>query len=297
MREAWRRGIGKVVAAPVVLLIISIVTVQIGSSIAKDLYTLTAPLSVAWLRLGAAAIILGLLTRPRLTGRSASDWAWVIGYGVSMAAMNVTFYEAIQRIPVGMAVTLEFLGPLGVSVALSRRWHDLIWVGLAGVGVVLLGASPGDLDPIGVLWALAAACLWAGYILLAGPTGRRWSGVDGVAVAFWIGFLGVTPIMLLAGAFPAPLAQVWLIGAAVGLLSSVIPYGIEMVVLRRIEPRIFGVLMSLEPAVAALAALMLLGETLRPIEMAAMACVVAASIGVVRTAGLSPADASAEEGR
>lgn len=299
MRKRLRSGVARLSAAPIALLLISITTVQLGSSIAKDLYTLAAPLSVAWLRLGAAAIILGLLTRPKLTGRSKSDWGWVVGYGVSMAAMNVTFYEAIQRIPVGMAVTLEFLGPLGVSVALSRRWRDLVWVGLAGVGVALLGFSPGDLDPIGVLWALAAAALWAAYILLAGPTGRRWSGVDGVAVAFWVGFLGVTPIMLTLDAFPAPIAKVWLVGAAVGLLSSVIPYGIEMVVLRRIEPRIFGILMSLEPAVAALAALILLGETLRPVEVVAMACVVAASIGVVRTARRSPentTEAAAEEG-
>ncbi len=288
MRERLRSGVARLSAAPVVLLLISITTVQLGSSVAKDLYSLADPLSVAWLRLGAAAIILGLITRPKLTGRSASDWGWVVAYGVSMAAMNVTFYQAIERIPVGMAVTLEFLGPLGVSVALSRRLRDLIWVALAGVGVVLLGFSPGDLDPIGVLWALAAAALWGGYILLAGPTGRRWSGVDGVAVAFWVGFLGVTPIMLAAGAFPPPLVNVWLIGAAVGLLSSVIPYGIEMVVMRRIEPRIFGILMSLEPAVAALAALVLLGETLRPVEVVAMACVVAASIGVVRSSRKAP---------
>lgn len=287
--KQWvRAGAARLSGAPIVMLLISIATVQIGSSIAKDLYSAAQPLTVAWLRLGAAALILGAVTRPRLTGRSASDWGWVAGYGACMAAMNVTFYFAIERIPVGMAVTLEFLGPLGVSVALSRRFRDLLWVGLAALGVALLGFSPGVLDPVGVAWALAAGALWAGYILLAGPTGRRWAGVDGVAVAFGIGFAGVTPLMLVAGAFPAPSLHVWLVGAAVGLFSSVVPYGIEMGVMRRIEPRIFGILMSLEPAVAALAALILLGETLRPVELVAMGCVVAASIGVVRSARRQP---------
>lgn len=299
MKQWWRETLARLLGAPIVMLLISIATVQIGSSIAKDLYSAAAPLTVAWLRLGAAAVILGLVTRPRLTGRTAADWGWVTAYGACMAAMNVTFYLAIERIPVGMAVTLEFLGPLGVSVALSRRLRDLAWVGLAAIGVALLGFAPGDLDPVGVLGALAAGALWAGYILLAGPTGRRWAGVDGVAVAFWIGFLGVTPLMLAAGAFPAPSLHVWLVGAAVGLFSSVVPYGIEMGVMRRIEPRIFGILMSLEPAVAALAALLLLGETLRPVEILAMACVVAASIGVVRTARKTTAtgtELAADEG-
>jgi len=206
--------------------------------------------------------------------------------------MNVTFYLAIERIPIGMAVTLEFLGPLGVSVALSRRARDLLWVGLAAVGVALLGFSPGDLDPVGVFWALAAACLWAGYILLAGPTGRRWSGVSGVAVAFWVGLAGLTPVVWALDLFPAAVPAVWGLGLMIGLLSSAIPYGLEMMALRRIEPRIFGILMSLEPAAAALFALALLGETLRPIEILAMACVVVASIGVVRSS--RPARPSAD---
>ena len=141
------------------LVVVAIASVQLGSSLAKDLYTSAAPLSVAWLRLLGAAVALGLITRPRLTGRSASDWAWVVAYGLCLAGMNVTFYLAIERIPIGMAVTLEFLGPLGVSVALSRRARDLLWVGLAAAGVALLGFSPGGLDPVGVAWALCAAAL------------------------------------------------------------------------------------------------------------------------------------------
>ena len=274
------------------LVVVAIASVQLGSSLAKDLYSAAAPLTVAWLRLLGAAVVLGLITRPRLRARSASDWAWVVAYGLCLAGMNVTFYLAIERIPIGMAVTLEFLGPLGVSVALSRRARDLLWVGLAAVGVALLGFSPGDLDPVGVFWALAAACLWAGYILLAGPTGRRWSGVSGVAVAFWVGLAGLTPVVWALDLFPAAVPAVWGLGLMIGLLSSAIPYGLEMMALRRIEPRIFGILMSLEPAAAALFALALLGETLRPIEILAMACVVVASIGVVRSS--RPARPSAD---
>ena len=140
----------RLASAPVVLVIIAIASVQLGSSLAKDLYSAAAPLTVAWLRLLGAAVVLALITRPRLRARSASDWAWVVAYGLCLAGMNVTFYLAIERIPIGMAVTLEFLGPLGVSVALSRRARDLLWVGLAAVGVALLGFSPGDLD----LWLL-----------------------------------------------------------------------------------------------------------------------------------------------
>ena len=277
-----------------VLVLIAIASVQFGSSLAKDLYASAEPLTVAWLRLLGAAVVLGVLTRPRLMGRSASDWVWVTAYGVCLAAMNVTFYLAIERIPIGMAVTLEFLGPLGVSVALSRRARDLAWVGLAALGVALLGVSPGDLDPVGVGWALVAGALWAGYILLAGPTGRRWSGVSGVSVAFWVGLVGLTPFVLFLDLLPVAVPAVWGIGLLLGLLSSAIPYGLEMVALRRIEPRIFGILMSLEPAAAAMFALVVLGETLRPIEIVAMACVVIASIGVVRTSRPSGSSRRAE---
>lgn len=279
------RGWGERLAgAPVVLLLIAIASVQLGSSLAKDLYSAAGPLTVAWLRMLGAALVLGILTRPRLRGRSRADWFWVIAYGLCLAGMNVTFYLAIERIPIGMAVTLEFLGPLGVSVALSRRARDFVWVGLAAVGVALLGVAPGDLDPIGVMWALVAGALWAGYILLAGPTGRRWSGVSGVAVAFGVGLIGLTPIVALFDLWPPLVVGVIGVGLLIGLLSSAIPYGLEMIALRRLEPRIFGILMSLEPAAAALFALMLLGERLRPVEMVAMACVVVASIGVVWSA-------------
>lgn len=280
---ATRSLIERLTGAPVLLVLVAIASVQLGSSLAKDLYSSAAPLTVAWLRLLGATVVLGLLTQPRLRGHTKVDWAWVVAYGLCLAGMNVTFYLAIERIPIGMAVTLEFLGPLGVSVAHSRRARDLLWVALAAVGVLLLGFSPGLLDPVDIAWALTAGALWAGYILLAVPVGRRWSGVSGVAVAFWVGLLGLTPLVLWLGLLPPALPAVWGTGLAIGLLSSAIPYGLEMIALRRIEPRVFGILMSLEPAAAALFALLVLGEGLHPIEIVAMACVIAASIGVVRS--------------
>lgn len=268
---------------PVLLVLIAIASVQFGSSLAKDLYSAAGPLTVAWLRLLGAAVVLALLTRPKLRGQTRADWFWVVAYGLCLAGMNVTFYLAIERIPIGMAVTLEFLGPLAVAVAGSRRARDFVWVGLAGAGVALLGFTPGDLDPLGVVYALVAAACWALYIVVAKPLGRSWEGVSGVTGAVLIGAIVMVVPVVLLDAWPPPVAGIWAQGLAVGLLASVIPYGLEIIALRRMAANVFGILMSLEPAFAALAALLILGEQLRPAELIAMACVIAASIGVVRS--------------
>ena len=269
--------------SPVLLVLAAIVTVQLGSSFAKGLFAHTGPVQVTWLRLLGGALVLALVARPAIRGRSRADWGWVLAYGLSMALMNLAFYLAIQRIPIGMAVTIEFLGPLGVSVLSSRRARDFLWVALAGLGVALLGFTPGELDLVGVLFALVAAVCWGGYILLARPVGRAWPGVTGLTVALWVGVVSVGLLVVAAGQWPPAQPRLLAWGLGIGLLSSVIPYGLEMVALRSVEPRIFGILMSVEPAVAALFAFLLLGEALRPVELVAMACVVIASIGAVRT--------------
>ena len=274
-------------ASPVLLVLIAISTVQVGSSVAKDLYAEVTPLTVTWLRLASAALILGVVARPRLTGRRPREWGWLGAYALAMVGMNVTFYLAIERIPIGMAVTLEFLGPLAVAVAGSRRARDFVWVGLAGAGVALLGFTPGDLDPVGVALALTAAAFWALYIVVAKPVGRSWEGVSGVTGAVMIGAVALAVPVMLMDAWPPPVADIWAQGLAVGLLASVIPYGLEIVALRRMPSNVFSILMSLEPAFAALAALVILGESLRPVELVAMACVIAASIGVVRSGARS----------
>lgn len=264
------------------LVVASILSVQVGAAIAKGLFGEIGPTAMVLLRLATSAVVLTAWTRPRLRGRTATDWAVVIGFGLSVVGMNWAIYQSFARIPLGMAVTIEFLGPLAIAVFGSRRPRDVVWVVLAGTGVALLGFSPGRLDPLGVAYALLAAALWGAYILLSGRTGRRWEGLSGLAVASIVAALVVTGPALAAGAGKLLDPRVLAIGAAVGVLSSVIPYSLEITALRTMTPKVFGILMSLEPAVAALAALVLLGERPSVAEVAAMACVVAASVGASR---------------
>lgn len=267
---------------PVWLVLAAIVSVQVGAALAKGLFGQVSPLSVAWLRLLAAAVVLLMVARPRLTGRGGRDWWLVLGYSVCLVTMNVAIYHSFARIPLGLAVTLEFLGPLTVALLGSRRARDLIWVGLAGVGVLLLGWSPTALDPIGVGLALLAGAAWAGYIVLSGPTGARWSGASAVTMASVLGAVVLAvPAVLVDG------SQLWdvrllAVAGLVGLLSSVLPYSLEIAALQRLRAGVFGILMSLEPAAAALAALVLLGELLSGFDWLAVLCVVVASVGATR---------------
>ena len=268
---------------PAVWLVLGgIVSVQFGAAIAKGLFDEIHPTALVWLRLVTSAVALLVIARPRLTGRSGRDWATVVGFGLSLGVMNWSIYQAFARIPLGIAVTLEFIGPLTVALSGSRRWRDLTWVLLAGAGVVLLGAEPAHLTVAGVLFALLAGASWGAYILLSAGTGRRWPGLDGLAVASVIATLLLTPAAIVRndGAFTDP--RLLGLGAAVGLLSSVIPYSFEITALRRIRPSLFGILMSLEPAVAALAALLVLHEFLTGTQWIAVCCVVAASVGATR---------------
>lgn len=282
-----------VVPAPA-LVLTGIVSLQVGAALAKDLFAVVPPTAMVLLRTLTAAVVLMAVLRPRWRGRSKGDWLTVLGFGVCLSVMNVAIYQAFARIPLGTAVTIEFLGPLAVAVAGSRRPVDFLWVGMAGVGVVLLGFDPVGLDPAGVAFALLAAGCWAAYILLSRRTGRRWSGTSGLAVASVVGVLVlIGPAVAEAG--PTLLRpQVLLVGAAVGLLSSVVPYSLELTALRRMSPRVFSIWMSLEPAAAALAALLLLGELLTPLQWVATTLVVLASAGAsrapraLRTSSLPP---------
>jgi inner membrane transporter RhtA len=269
---------------PAVWLVISgIISVQFGAAIAKNLFHLIPPTAMVWLRLVSSAIILLIMARPRLRGQSRRDWLIVLGFGVSLMTMNWAIYQSFARIPLGIAVTIEFLGPLTVAVIGSRRLTDLIWVGLAGTGVALLGLSKATLTLAGVGFALIAALAWACYILLSAETGRRWPGLNGLAIASMVGAIALAPPAILETGSRLLSPTVLALGVAVGLLSSVIPYSFELMALRRIPPRLFSILMSLEPAAAALAAMIVLGEFLTPVQWLAMACVVIASIGATRT--------------
>jgi inner membrane transporter RhtA len=269
--------------SPIWLVLLGILSVQFGAAVAKTLFDEVAPTTIVWLRLVTSAAVLLAIARPALRGRTRTDWLVVVAFGLVLGLMNWSIYQSFARIPIGLAVTLEFVGPLTLAVLGSRRARDLVWVGLAGLGVLLLGVQPGDLTWAGVGFALLAGASWAAYILLSAQTGRRWQGIDGLAVASVVATLLLTPLAL--GRYAGQLAdlRILVLGALVGLLSSVIPYTCELVALRTLRPAVFSILMSLEPAVAALAGLIVVHELLGPLQLAAMACVVAASVGATRS--------------
>jgi inner membrane transporter RhtA len=268
---------------PVWLVIFPIGTVQLGAAIAKNVFDDAAPMTLVWLRLATSAVVLTVMVRPSLRGRTPEDWRVAITFGVVLGTMNWSIYESFARIPLGIAVTIEFLGPLGLAVVSSRRARDLIWVVLAGAGVALLGVERGDLTLAGVAFALLAGASWAAYILLSVSTGRRWPGLDGLTVASVVATVLMAPLLASFSGRGIGHPHVILLGALVGLLSSVIPYSLEMVALRTLPARVFGILMSLEPATAALVAALVLGEWLTPLQVVAIACVTAASVGAART--------------
>jgi inner membrane transporter RhtA len=260
------------------------VSVQFGGALAVTLMPRAGALGVVAIRLLVAAVVLLLVCRPRLRGHSRTDWGTVVVFGVTMAAMNGLFYQAVARIPLGPAVTLEVLGPLALSVLASRRAINLLWAGLALAGVFLLGGGGfGDLDPLGAAFALGAGAMWAAYIVFSARAGRRFPQADGLALAMAVGALLFLPLGIAESgtklADPVTLG----LGAAVALLSSVLPYTLELLALRRLPASTFAILMSLEPALAATAGFLILDQALSATEAAAIALVVAASMGAVRT--------------
>ncbi|MFV0259685.1 MAG: EamA family transporter [Acidimicrobiales bacterium] len=274
--------------SPLWLVVGGIVSVQVGAAVAKGLFAPTSPTSaspttVVWLRLATTAVLVGLAVRPRLRGRSRHDWRVVAGFAVGLGLMNWSIYQSLARIPLGTAVTIEFLGPLAVTVVMSRRRRDLLWAALAAVGVAALGFDPGAVTPAGVAFALLAACGWAGYILLGPRLGRQWRGGDGLAVASALAAAVLAPLAIAADTGSLASPRVVMLGVAVGVLSSVIPYSLELSALQRIPQSVFSVLMSLEPAVATLVAMVILGELLGPIQWLATGAVVTASIGATRS--------------
>jgi inner membrane transporter RhtA len=237
------------------------------------------------LRIVFAAVMLGILWRPSLRGHSSAD-LWLVGaFGLSLAAMNLTFYESLDRIPLGAAVTCEFVGPLGVAVFGSRRRLDLVWVVLAAAGILLLAAPSGSgLNAPGVALALIAGGLWAAYILLTARVGRVFPGGNGLALAMGVAAVLILPVGIAQGGSNLLDPGVLAAGLGIAVLSSLIPYSLEMEALRRLPAHIFGVLMSLEPAAAAVAGLIVLGQVLKANEWAGMALVIVASAGATRYA-------------
>jgi len=283
-----RRDLAAVPAPALVLFAIG--SVQFGAALARTLFDRAGPAGTVMLRALFAAVVVTALWPPRLRGREASDLWLAAAFGVALAAMNLAFYEALARVPLGVAVTLEFVGPLGVAVAGSRRALDGLWVLLAAAGVLLLAAPGGGaVDPLGAVLALTAGLFWAAYILLSARTGRAFPGGSGLAVAMCVAAALLLPVGILAAGARLLDARVLLIGAGVALLSSAVPYSLELEALRRLPPAVFGVLLSLEPAVAALAGFLILGQTLALHDLGGIALVVVASAGAALASSRAPA--------
>ncbi|GLF97252.1 EamA family transporter [Streptomyces yaizuensis] len=282
-------GVGADTAAgsrfgPVGLVVAGALSVQFGAAVAVLLMPRAGAFGVVTLRLVLAALVLLVICRPRLRGHSRADWSTVVGFGAAMGGMNILFYQAVDRIPLGAAVTLEVLGPLALSVIVTRRLVNVVWAGLALAGVVLLSGGGFDrLDPVGAICALAAGGMWAAYIVFAARTGQRFPQADGLALALCVGALISLPLGVAEAGTTLLDPEVLALGLGVALLSSVLPYTLELLALRRLPASTFAVLMSLEPAVAAGAGFLVLSQALSGVDAVAMALVIAASMGAVRT--------------
>ncbi|MBE7380364.1 MAG: EamA family transporter [Leptolyngbya sp. SIO1E4] len=255
-------------------------SIHSGAAIAKSLFAQVTPFGMVSLRLSLGALVLILLTRPRWRHHSWQEYRLLGLLGLSMGVMNTLLYHAIAYIPIGVAVTLEFVGPLGVALAHSRRGVDWLWVALAAAGVTLLAPIGGfSLHPLGVVLALMAGACWAAYIILSAQVGKVFPGSEGVAMAITAGAIVILPFGIAAEGTNLLSPLVLLLGLAVAILSSALPYSLEMAALRQLPIKVFGVLMSLEPAVASFIGLMILGEQLSLRMIVAICLVSLASAG------------------
>ncbi len=269
--------------APVGTLLLAMLSFQCGAALAKQLFPLMGAQGTTAMRLGLGTLILWVVRRPwrRLAGRDG--WIWLWGYGLTLGLMNLCFYMALRTIPLGIAVALEFIGPLTIALVGSRRAWDFLWAGLVLAGLVLLlpwRAQVDTLDTVGVLYAMGSAVGWAAYILLGRRAGAAFGG-DTVALGSAIGALVAVPVgvMHAGGALCSPAALPFALGVAV--LSSALPYSLEMYALTRLPARTVGILMSIEPALGALLGLALLDERLNALQWLAITAIIAASVGTV----------------
>ena len=269
---------------PVGAVLTSILSLQFGAAFATTLFSQIGPAGATTLRLTIAAIILGVIVRPRWSRWSNRQRKGIFALGIALAVMNGAFYLALDTVPIGTAVTIEFLGPLTLAAVLSRRWADGAWVLLAFGGVLLLGLGDhgeSGLDPIGVMFALIAATAWAGYIVAGSHLAATLPSADGLAGASIVAAVLTLPFGVVSGGSELLDPTMLAAGAAVAVLSSVIPYSLEMWALRSLAKKVFAVLIALEPAAAALAGVLVIGQTLDAFTLVAIALVVTAGVGTV----------------
>ncbi|WP_127473549.1 EamA family transporter [Microbacterium sulfonylureivorans] len=277
----------------VLLVVVGLACQEVGASLAVLLFPTVGPLGMVMLRLVFSAVLLLLIARPAIRGHSRSDWTGVVWFGVVLATMNALFYLALERLPLGVTVTIEVLGPLALSIVAARRASAWLWALLALVGVVSLGGGGWDrLDPLGVVFALGAAASWAFYILASARVGRAFPKLDGLALAMTVGAVIALPFGIADAGTALLRLEIVALGAAVAVLSSTIPYALELVALRRLPAAVFAILMSLAPATAAIAGFVFLGQHLTWPEIVGICLVIAASIGAVLSSARAAREAA-----
>ncbi|MFV8372286.1 EamA family transporter [Flavobacterium sp. LB2P74] len=265
---------------PLPAVLLAIISVQSGAAIAKGLFPAIGAAGTASLRIGISALLLLAVYRPNVKKITVNQWKLVIPYGLSLGAMNLIFYLSIERIPIGLAVTLEFIGPLLVAVFGSKRIIDFFWVLLAATGIVLIAPwSNNGLDLLGVLFALLAGSLWAAYIVLGGKISKIMKGGDAVTIGMLFASILIVPFGILGNGLSNLTPQLLGLGFALALLSSAIPFTLEMKALGQLPARTFSILMSLEPAAASICAFIFLQEYLTFNEILAVFFVIIASAG------------------
>ena len=261
----------------------SCVSLQFGAALAMSLFPLVGPWTTTLCRLFLSGLLLTLVMRPQAHQWSQSQWVSVAFFGLSLGTMNAFFYVAISHIPLGTAVTIEFIGPLVLSAVLSHSIRDVLWVGLAMVGVGLFGVERlfelSSLRPVGVVCALGAGLFWALYILAADNAGKKVTGTGVIAIVLLIGSLPSTPLGMANLFMVATDAHLLLLAIGTAILASLVPYTLEFLALRRLPPSTFGILLSMEPAVAATAGWLLLNQHMGVLGMLAVCLVVSACVG------------------
>lgn len=266
---------------PTSLLLTSIVSIQVGAAIAVNLFPAIGPVAVTFLRLAFAAVVLLVVTRRSIDATVRRNAGPVILLGVVIAATNLSFYGSISRIPLGIAVAIEFVGPLGLAAATSRKSLDFAWIGLAGLGLALLTPDIGTaLDPLGVALALVAGVGWAGMVVLSRKVGQTVTGHAGLALAMLVGAAFALPFELVIGGLGRLDVAILAGTAIVAVLSTALPLSLEFEALKRVSAPTYGIVMALEPVAAAVAGAVLLSQGLEAKLLTAIACVTTAAIGV-----------------
>ena len=266
---------------PPALLLISAVSIQLGAAVAVNLFPVLGPVATAFLRLAFSAVLLIAATRQSIDWSARHHLASLLLYGTILAVMNLCFYGAIARIPLGIAVAIEFVGPLGLAVATSRRGRDFAWIGLAALGILLLTPEIGGaLDPLGVALAGAAGLCWAAFTVMSQRIGRVMPGHSGLAIAMAVAALVVLPVEVIVGGLGSLDLGVLVAALAVAILSTALPLSLEFEALKRMTARSYGILVTLEPVVASIVGALLLGQAIGLQGIVAVACVTTAALGV-----------------